>query len=175
MDEPRAHHLPIDSDIDLHVERQRTELFRTHGAVLAAISAGGAAGALARYGLGVAFPPGQTGFPWATFGINAAGSLLIGVLMVLVVEVWEAHRLIRPFLGVGVLGGFTTFSTYVVDVQRLVNAGAAGTALAYLAATLVAAILAAYVGLTVTRIALTRTAVTRPAGRPAAEREPVDA
>jgi CrcB protein len=169
LDEPRAHHLPIDPDIDLHVERQRTELFRTHGAVLAAISVGGAVGSLARYGLGVALPPGRTGFPWATFGINAVGSLLIGVLLVLVVEVWEAHPLVRPFLGVGVLGGFTTFSTYVVDVQRLVDAGAAGTALAYLAATLVAALAAVYVGLTITR-----TAVARFAARPA-ERERVNA
>jgi CrcB protein len=170
LDDPRAHHLPIDSDVDLHVERQRTELLRTHGAVLVAISVGGAVGSLARYGLGVAFPPGPTGFPWATFGINSVGSLLIGVLMVLVVEVWEAHPLIRPFLGVGVLGGFTTFSTYVVDVQRLVNAGAAGTALAYLAGTLLAAIAGVYVGLTVTR-----TAVGRRAGRRATDRERVNA
>jgi CrcB protein len=170
VDEPRAHHLPIDSDVDLHVERQRTELLRTHGAVLAAIAAGGALGSLARYGLGVAFPPGRTGFPWATFGINVLGSLLIGVLMVLVVEVWEAHPLVRPFLGVGVLGGFTTFSTYVVDVQRLVDAGAAATALAYLAATLVAAVAAAYVGL-----AVTRAAVGRRVARQSAERERVNA
>ncbi|HZD96969.1 MAG TPA: fluoride efflux transporter CrcB [Micromonosporaceae bacterium] len=170
MDELRPHHLPIDSDIDLHVERQRTELLRTHGAVLAAISVGGAIGALARYGLGVAFPPGRTGFPWATFGINVVGSLLIGILMVLVVDVWEAHPLVRPFLGVGILGGFTTFSTYVVDAQRLVNAGAAATALAYLAATLAGAIFAVYVGLTITRAA-----VGRRAARRATERERVNA
>jgi fluoride exporter len=170
LDDPRAHHLPIDSDVDLHVERQRTEVFRTHGAVLAAISAGGAVGSLARYGLGLAFPPGRTGFPWATFGINVVGSLLIGVLMVLVVEIWDAHPLIRPFLGVGILGGFTTFSTYVVDMQRLVDAGAAGTALAYLAGTLVAALAAVYVGLTVTRTALGRWA-----GRPTTERERANA
>jgi len=170
LDDPRAHQLPIDSDVDLHVERQRTEVFRTHGAVLAAISVGGAVGSLARYGLGVAFPPGRTGFPWATFGINAVGSLLIGILMVLVVEVWEAHPLIRPFLGVGILGGFTTFSTYVVDVQRLVNAGAAGTALAYLAGTLATALAAVYVGL-----AVTRTAVGRRAARPVADRERANA
>jgi CrcB protein len=170
VDEPRAHHLPIDSDVDLHVERQRTELLRTHGAVLAAIAVGGALGSLARYGLGVAFPPGRTGFPWATFGINVLGSLLIGVLMVLVVEIWEAHPLVRPFLGVGILGGFTTFSTYVVDVQRLVDAGSAATALAYLAATLVAALAAAYVGL-----AVTRAAVGRRVRRQSAERERVNA
>jgi CrcB protein len=165
LDDPRARHLPIDPDVDLHVERQRTEIFRTHGAVLAAISLGGAAGALARYGLGVAFPPGRTGFPWATFGINVVGSLLIGILMVLVVEVFEAHPLVRPFLGVGILGGFTTFSTYVVDAQRLVNAGAAGTALAYLAATLVAALAAVYLGLTVTRAAVGRRVARRTTDR----------
>jgi CrcB protein len=170
VDELRPHQLPIDSDIDLHVERQRTELLRTHGAVLAAISVGGAIGALARYGLDVAFPAGRTGFPWATFGINVVGSLLIGVLMVLVVEVWETHPLVRPFLGVGILGGFTTFSSYVADMQRLVDAGAAGTALAYLAATLAAALVAVYVGLMITR-----TAVGRRAGRPAAERQRVNA
>jgi fluoride exporter len=170
VDDLRPHHLPIDSDVDLHVERQRTELLRTHGAVLFAISVGAAIGALARYGLDVAFPPGRTGFPWATFGINVVGSLLIGVLMVLVVEVWEAHPLVRPLLGVGILGGFTTFSTYVVDVQRLVDAGAAGTALAYLAATLAAALVAVYAGLMITR-----TAVSRRAGRPADERPRVHA
>lgn len=170
MDDVRPHHLPIDSDVDLHVERQRTELLRTHGAVLAAIGVGGAIGALARYGLDVALPADRTGFPWATFGINVVGSLLIGVLMVLVVEVWETHPLVRPFLGVGILGGFTTFSTYVVDMQRLVDAGAAGTALAYLAATLAAALVAVYVGLVITR-----RAVDRRAGRPAAERERVHA
>jgi CrcB protein len=90
--------------------------------------------------------------------------------MVLVVDVWEAHPLVRPFLGVGILGGFTTFSTYVVDAQRLVNAGAAATALAYLAATLAGAIFAVYVGLTITRAA-----VGRRAARRATERERVNA
>jgi CrcB protein len=100
----------------------------------------------------VAVPPSRIGFPWATFGINVLGCLLIGVLMVLVTDVWTRQRLLRPFLGVGVLGGFTTFSTYVVDIQRLVDAGAAATALSYLAATVIAALIATYVGMAVTRL-----------------------
>jgi fluoride exporter len=124
--------------------------------VLAVVALGGAAGAAVRYGITVVVPPTRTGFPWATFDINVAGCLLIGVLMVLVTDVWTRQRLLRPFLGVGVLGGFTTFSTYVVDVQRLVDAGAAATALSYLAATVIAALIATYVGMAVTRLATAR-------------------
>lgn len=92
--------------------------------MLSVVSAGGALGASVRYGLDQAFPTGPGGFPWAIFWVNVSGCLLIGVLMVLVVDVWAGRPLIRPFLGVGVLGGFTTFSTYAVDFQRLVDAGA---------------------------------------------------
>jgi CrcB protein len=119
--------------------------------VLAVISAGGVVGALARYGLTEAFPHATQGFAWATFGINVSGCLLIGVLMVLVSEVWPTRRLLLPFLGTGVLGGYTTFSTYIVDIQQLLAVGAARTALAYLAATLFAALAAVYAGIILTR------------------------
>jgi protein CrcB len=71
----------------------------------------------ARYSLAQPLPtrPGQ--FPWTTFAANLLGCLLIGVLTVLITEVFSARRLVRPFLGVGVLGGFTTFSTYAVDIR----------------------------------------------------------
>jgi CrcB protein len=136
---------PTDPDVDLRDPRQRAELRRPWD-ILSVIAVGGAAGALARYGIGVAFPAGASSFPWATFGINVSGCLLIGVLMVLVTEVWPTQRLIRPFFGVGVLGGFTTFSTYAIDIQRLVNVEAAGIALAYLAGTALAALLAVAAG-----------------------------
>lgn len=148
-----AEQLPADPDVDLQVPGQRREL-RGHGDVLVAIALGGGIGALARYGLSYAFPAKPTAFPWATFGINVGGCLLIGVLMVLITEVWGGQRLIRPFLGVGVLGGFTTFSTYIVDIQRLVDGGAAAMALGYLVATVVAALLAVYMGITLTRLAV---------------------
>jgi CrcB protein len=156
MAEISADRVPTDSDVDLHVPQQRAELGRSPWRVLGVISLGGALGALARYGIGYAFPAGSTAFPWATFAINVAGCLLIGVLMVLVTEMWTGHPLVRPFLGTGVLGGFTTFSTYVVDIQRLVDAGAAGVALGYLAGTVLAALAAVYAGVRLTRIAAGR-------------------
>jgi CrcB protein len=148
--------LPSDSDVDLHDPGQRAELRGARWAVLGAISVGGALGASARYGFGVAFPAGPTGFPWATFGVNVLGCLLIGVLMVCVTHLWPARRLVRPFLGVGVLGGFTTFSTYVVEIQHLLDAGAAGTALAYLAGTVAVAVPATWLGIAATRWLLQR-------------------
>lgn len=156
MSESGTRELPADSDVDLSVPRQRLELRRAPLAVLSVISAGAAIGALTRYGLGSAFPSAADAFPWTTFAINTAGCLLIGALMVLVTDVWVGRRLIRPFLGVGVLGGFTTFSTYVVEIQRLVEVRAAGTALAYLAATILAALAATFCGITLTRWTITR-------------------
>ncbi|WP_208862981.1 FluC/FEX family fluoride channel [Micromonospora chersina] len=135
----------VDPDVDLHVPADRRELAAHPVAVLGVIAAGGVLGALARAGLQAAFPHEPTGFPWATFGINLGGCLLIGALMA-VLTARPPGPLVRPFLGVGVLGGFTTFSTYAVDTQRAIAAGAPGTALAYLAATLAGALLAVWAG-----------------------------
>jgi CrcB protein len=142
---------PIDADVDLRVEAQRRELVRHHGPVLTAIALGGGLGALARYGIALLLPTAPGGFPWATFVTNILGCLLIGVLMVLISEVWSAHRLVRPFLGVGVLGGFTTFSTYAVEIRGLLQPGTAGLAFAYLAGTLAGAMLAVFTGVVTTR------------------------
>ena len=128
-----------DPDVDLHVPQQRQELRRHPAVLLATIAAGGALGALGRYGLSVALPHPAAGFPWSTFVANVPGAFLIGALMVLITEVLPAHPLLRPFLAVGVLGGYTTFSTSIVDTQRLVGAGAARTALLYLVGTLASA------------------------------------
>ncbi len=151
--QPTTTPLPTDPDIDLHIAQQRWELRRAPWAILGAIATGGALGALARYGLSMAWPHRPGEFPWATFVTNVSGCLFIGALMVLITEVWSAHRLLRPFLGVGVLGGFTTFSTYTVDIQQLVAAGSARTGLVYLAGTLGAALAAVYTGITLTRVA----------------------
>jgi CrcB protein len=146
----------MDSDVDLGDAAQRQELTPSPWPVLGVISAGGAIGALARYGLATAWPHPPGHFPWAVFVINVSGCFLIGILMVLITEVLVPHRLVRPFLGVGVLGGYTTFSTYAGDIQQLVAAGAARTALLYLAGTLAAALAAVSAGLTVTRLVTRR-------------------
>ncbi|GHG69629.1 fluoride efflux transporter FluC [Streptomyces griseocarneus] len=124
--------------------------------VLCAVSLGGAAGAAARYGAGLLWPTANGTFPWTTLLVNAVGCALIGVLLVTIAEAGTPHRLARPFLGTGVLGGFTTFSTYAVDIEELVRDGHAGTAAAYAAATLCAAMAAVWTAATATRRLITR-------------------
>ncbi|MEV6687459.1 CrcB family protein [Streptomyces sp. NPDC051130] len=143
----------IDPDVDLHVPEQRTE---PQGRVLAAVAAGGAVGASARYGLSLMWPAGPGAFPWATFWTNVTGCALIGVLMVLIGEGGRKapHPLVRPFAGVGVLGGFTTFSTYAVECSRLLDEGEAGAALGYAGLTVAAALGAVWAAASVTRLAV---------------------
>ena len=106
------------------------------------ISAGGALGALARYGLGVAGPSQPAGFPWTTWSINVSGCLLIGLLYTWIPRFRPRQQYLRPFLGVGFLGGYTTFSTSMLDTIEAPT----GTGLAYLAATLLGALLAVAAG-----------------------------
>jgi CrcB protein len=117
------------------------------------IAVGGAVGGAARWAMNEAIPPTPGRFPWSTFIENVAGCLLLAALLVLLVEVLQPHRYVRPFLGVGVLGGFTTFSTYTNDARLLLADGYVPTALVYLVATLVAGLLATWLGLTLARAA----------------------
>ncbi|ROO88149.1 CrcB protein [Actinocorallia herbida] len=127
--------------------RARDEL---RPAVLGVVALGGALGAVARWALVGLFP--ETASAWAIFGVNLSGGLLMGVLMALVTDLPALPELTRPFLGVGVLGGYTTFSTYVADALDLPGAEA----LAYLVLTPVAALLAVAVGVRLARAALRR-------------------
>ena len=129
----------------------RPSVWRGQGPVVAVVALGGAIGATGRYAASLWWPAQSGGFPWTTFWINVVGCAVIGVFMVVITDVWAAHRLVRPFFGTGVLGGFTTFSTYAVDIQKLVDAGHPRTALAYLAATLLAALAAVSLAVTAAR------------------------
>lgn len=115
-------------------------------AVLGAVALGGVLGAEARWALGLAWPHRPDQFPWSTLVINVSGCLLMGLLMVLITERRRPHPLLRPLLGVGVLGGYTTFSTYAVDAVQAVHAGRAWLALGYVVATPVLAVLAVAAG-----------------------------
>jgi CrcB protein len=140
---------PVDSDVDLRIDGRAG---RAHDPViLGAIAVGGALGATARYLVGLAWPTPAGGFPLSTLLINVVGCGLIGILMVVVTDVLTRQRLLRPFLGTGVLGGFTTFSTYAVDIQQLVTGRHAGTALLYLVTTVVGALLAVRATVSATR------------------------
>jgi fluoride exporter len=134
---------PVDPDLD-----------PAHLVVVLAVSLGGGAGALARYAADRTVPE-----AWATLGVNLLGCALIGVLVVLTTEVWRAHALVRPFVGTGVLGGFTTFSAYALDVHGLWAAGDRIAAAGYLAGTMLGCLAA-----TASTITLTRALVSR--GRP---------
>ncbi|WP_353074000.1 fluoride efflux transporter CrcB [Amycolatopsis carbonis] len=134
----------------------RRTAVRDNAPVLAVVALGGGLGALARYGLAQLLPTTPGHFPLATFLINVTGCFLIGVLMVAVTEAWTAHRLVRPFLGVGILGGYTTFSTYVVEIHGLLRPGTVGLAFGYLAGTLVAALVAVVAGMALARRAFVR-------------------
>lgn len=135
----------------VRVPAPRGELMRGQGPVVAVVAVGGAIGAVARYGASLVWPTEAGHFPTTTLVVNAAGCAVIGVFMVVLAEAWPAHRLVRPFFGTGVLGGFTTFSTYAVDIRRLIGDGRPGTGLAYLLATAAAALLAVWAAAALTR------------------------
>ena len=116
--------------------------------LLIVIGVGGALGTLARYELGVHLrTAGGYGFSYATFVANVAGAFLLGLLISLAARLWPSADYLRPALGTGVLGGFTTFSTYLVETDLRLAHGHAPLGLAYLLATLVCGLVAAYSGL----------------------------
>lgn len=119
--------------------------------VVAAVALGGAIGACGRYGASLLWTTAPGGFPWTTLLVNVVGCAVIGVFMVVISDVWAAHRLVRPFFGTGVLGGFTTFSTYAVEIEQLVDSGRARAGVAYLGLTLLAALTAVWSAVWLTR------------------------
>ena len=108
--------------------------------VLAAVAVGGAAGALARWGLSEAFPDPVDGFPWTIFAINVVGCFLLALLPASAVV--RRHPHLPPLLGTGVLGGFTTLSTYAEQTRALVASDHVLTAAAYVVGTLAACLVA---------------------------------
>lgn len=119
---------------------------------LLSVAAGGAIGASARYllGLGMVRLVGFS-FPWGTLMANVLGCFLMGVLIELMALRWTVHQDLRAFLALGVLGGFTTFSSFSADFANLVvrhdylNAGL------YFAASVFISVAALFAGLALVR------------------------
>lgn len=105
------------------------------------VAVGGALGVLARFGIG-RLTLHHEQLLWSTVAINIAGSFLLGLL---VAEHWFGRDL-REGLGVGFLGGFTTFSTFSVQAVLEVDAGEPGRALGYVAASVIGGLAAATAG-----------------------------
>ena len=120
--------------------------------VLFAVAAGGAVGALARYlsmsAVGALF---GSGFPWATLAVNVVGSFILGILVELAALMWSPGEALRAFLVVGLLGAFTTFSTFSLDVAVLYERGAMLSAAAYIIASVVLCVGGLFAGLALVR------------------------
>lgn len=137
-----------------------------HWKVVTAISAGGALGGTARYGIDQLISVAGDGFPWGTFLVNVSGAFALGLLLVLILERWPRRRYLRPFLAIGFLGSFTTFSTWMLEVQQLADAGHFGMAAAYLCASLLVGLLVTGLGVALGRMLLHSNGAPGPAGAP---------
>jgi fluoride exporter len=133
--EPAPDHHPIP-----HVHRARQH------DVLAAIGGGGFLGALGRYELELAWPTADGHIPWATFAVNTSGAFLLGLILTVLLERVRPTRYLRPFLCVGVLGAWTTMSTFAVETDLLAKDGQVVAAIAYVVATVALGLAAAWLG-----------------------------
>lgn len=133
-------------------QRPGRSFLRSRWDILLVISLGGALGSLARWGVGELLPWSGEDFPWATFIENVSGGFLLGVLMVFLLDVLPPRRYLRPFLGVGLLGGYTTFSTYMLEARELLYSDHVVTAVAYLGGSLLAGLVAVWLGIGTARL-----------------------
>jgi fluoride exporter len=116
------------------------------------VALGGAIGSALRYGvnLGARAFVGND-FPWATLTVNVLGSFLMGLLVSILTERFTDQPDLRLFLATGVLGGFTTFSAFSLDVLGLIQRGQNAIALVYVLASVALSILAVFGGFMVSR------------------------
>jgi protein CrcB len=146
--------LPIDPDATPETAFPGRPRPRPQWRVLGAIAFGGFAGGLARYEIGLAVPARDGTFPVATFAINVSGAFVLALLLVYVMEIWPPTTYVRPLLGTGFCGAFTTFSTWMVGTDQLIAEGKAAAAVGYLLGSLLAGLAATSLGLTAGRAVL---------------------
>ena len=119
----------------------------SHALLLCAIAAGGAVGTLGRWSLGKAIPTDGYGFSWATFIANLTGAFALGLLIAVVARRLPHTHYVRPALGTGVLGGFTTFSTFMVETAQRLDHGHVVLAFSYVALSLIGGLVLSAAGL----------------------------
>lgn len=112
------------------------------------VMSGGAIGAGLRYGITRALPVSPGGWPWPTFAANVVGGLAMGVLAAWLLRGDNSAEPLRLFIGVGVLGGFTTFSAFSLEMAQMVQRGEMGMAAAYAFASVLLALGALFAGMT---------------------------
>lgn len=111
------------------------------------VMSGGALGAAMRFGLSRAIPVTAGGWPWPTFAANVAGGLAMGVLAAWVLRGDNSAESLRLFVGVGVLGGFTTFSAFSLEMMQMIERGQIGLAAGYALASVLLALGALFAGM----------------------------
>lgn len=112
---------------------------------------GGALGSLARYTVSSSIAARFGGFPYGTLAVNLIGGALMGVLAGLMLK-GQAGEGARLFVGVGLLGGFTTFSAFSLDCWKLIESGQYGLSFVYMAASVLGALGALMLGLWLVRV-----------------------
>ena len=123
--------------------------------VVAAVAAGGALGSAARYLVTVMVQRlFGTGFPWWTLSVNVMGSFIMGVIVESIALRWSVGQTGQAFLMVGILGGFTTFSAFFLDVVTLVGRNASAAAGGYALGSVALSVGALFAGMAITRILL---------------------
>jgi fluoride exporter len=112
------------------------------------VMSGGAIGAGLRYGLSRALPVSPGSWPWPTFAANVIGGLAMGVIAAWVLRGDNSAESLRLFVGVGVLGGFTTFSAFSLEIMQMIERGQMGLAVGYALASVLLALGALFAGMT---------------------------
>jgi CrcB protein len=143
---------PAETTVGPTRERSRRHGARAQPDVLAVVALGGMLGASARYGISQMLGTPEGGFPWATFVENISGSFLLGLVLVLLLERFPPSRYLRPFLATGILGAFTTMSTYQLETVLLIKDGHPLTAAMYGLGSLAAGLVFAYAGIRAGRL-----------------------
>jgi CrcB protein len=120
--------------------------------ILLAVALGGALGSLLRYFVaGAVQSAAWPGFPWGIFVVNISGGFIMGVIVELGALKFHLEPHVRAFLTIGILGGYTTFSTFSLDSVLLIERGAWGAAAAYMVGSTVLSVLALFAGLWIVR------------------------
>lgn len=125
-------------------------------AALGAMGIGGALGTAARFGVAQAVHVAPGSFPWPTFWTNLSGSFALGLVLAVLLAHYPPSRFLRPFVAVGFIGAYTTYSTFAVETVLLARNGHAALGLAYAGASLIAGLASAWAGIWSARLVASR-------------------
>jgi CrcB protein len=143
--------IPIDPDL-APPQLARRGPGRPAPGVVVAIALGGMLGATARYEVAQALPTAAGHFPWATFWTNMSASFVLGFAFILLLEHFPPTRYLRPFLATGIIGAYSTMSTYLVETALLLKDSHVATGLLYGLGSIAVGLVLGYAGIVAARL-----------------------